>query len=63
MTTVTLYARIRPELRRAVLLAAQGNRRKIAAQVEVIIEEWLAAQPPAVTADDIPEAMPKAREP
>ena len=44
MTTATLYARIRPELREAVSLAARENRRKIAAQVEVIIEEWLAAQ-------------------
>ena len=59
--TVTLYARIRPDLRKAVYFAAYESRRKIAAQVEVIIEEWLASREPSVTAEDIATAMANAR--
>ena len=41
MTTQVLFARIRPELRQAVFMEAIERRRKVSAQVEVIIEEWL----------------------
>lgn len=53
MQTEILYARIRPELRQAIFQAATDARRKISAQVEVVIEEWLATQaPPAASARD-----------
>lgn len=58
METKTLYVRIQPDLHRAVLLAAHESRRKIAAQVEVIIEDWLSLQP-ANSVRDLP-AVPNA---
>ena len=37
----TLYVRTTPELRAAVVAEAQANRRKVNAQVELMIEQWL----------------------
>ena len=42
MSSEVLYVRIKPELRRSLLLVAALNKRKISAQLELILEEWLA---------------------